>query len=101
MFEFQSKQGRSPAAKTQSEDLTLLRSLSESITEKFSLPKTKIPESTLSLLFSESSPVAAIVGGVLAQEIIKTISNKDAPHNNFFLFNPLDSSGIVETINGM
>ena len=30
----------------------------------------------LELLFSELSPVAAIVGGVLAQEIIKVISNK-------------------------
>ena len=52
----------------------------------------------LQLLFSELSPVAAIVGGVLAQEIIKVISNKDAPHNNFFLYNPMETCGVVETI---
>ena len=49
------------------------------------------------LLFAELSPVCAIVGGVLAQEVIKAISNKDAPHNNYF-YNPLESYGVVETI---
>ncbi len=76
----------------------------------------------LPLLFSELGPVAAIVGksksmitkknreragiifkflfsgGILGQEVIKVISNKDAPHNNFFLFNPLESAGVVECI---
>ena len=45
-----------------------------------------------------SAPVAAIVGGILGQEVIKAISNKDAPHNNFFFYNPLESCGVVETI---
>jgi ubiquitin-like 1-activating enzyme E1 A len=54
----------------------------------------------VNLLFSELSPVAAIVGGVLAQEIIKVISNKDEPHKNFFLFNPLESAGVVEDVGG-
>lgn len=52
----------------------------------------------LELLFGELSPVCAIVGGVVAQEIIKAISNKDAPHNNYFFYNPLESCGVVETI---
>jgi len=52
----------------------------------------------LPLLFLERSPVAAIVGGKLAQEIIKAISNKDAPHNNFFIFNPCDGAGVVEKL---
>ena len=50
------------------------------------------------LLFAELAPVAAIVGGILGQEVIKAISNKDAPHNNFFFYNPLESCGVVETI---
>jgi hypothetical protein len=28
----------------------------------------------------------------------QAISNKDAPHNNFFFYNPLESCGVVETI---
>ena len=50
------------------------------------------------LLFAELSPVCAIVGGVLAQEVIKAISYKDAPHNNYYFYNPLESCGVVETI---
>ena len=79
-------------------DMKLLSSLRDSIISKFGLPEKKIPEDILPMLFSELSPVAAIVGGVLGQEVIKVISNKDAPHNNFFLYNPLDTCGIVETI---
>ena len=42
--------------------------------------------------------MSAIVGGILAQEVIKTISNRDAPHKNFFFYNPIESSGVVEMI---
>ena len=44
------------------------------------------------------NPVAAIVGGVLGQEIIKAISQKDPPHNNFFCFDGVNHSGIVDLI---
>ena len=52
----------------------------------------------LDMVFSELSPVAAIVGGVLSQEVIKAVSKKDQPQNNFFLYNPLESSGSVEAV---
>jgi len=44
------------------------------------------------------SPVCAITGGVLAQEIIKAVSQRDAPHNNFFFYNGIESSGLVDRI---
>merc|ERR1711973_175852 len=34
----------------------------------------------------------------MKQEVMKVISNKDAPHNTFFLYNPLESCGVVEAI---
>ena len=80
------------------EDMKLLISLKDSIISKYGLPDKKIPDEILPMLFSELSPVAAIIGGVLGQEVIKVISNKDSPHNNFFLYNPLESCGVVETI---
>ena len=97
-MEFQSREGCSPRPESRAEDMKLLTSLRESIISKYSLPEKKIPEAVLPMLFSELSPVAAIIGGVLGQEVIKVISNKDAPHNNFFLYNPLESCGVVETI---
>ena len=98
MLEFSSREGRSPSPDNMALDLKLLKSLRESILEKFNLPAKKIPEPMMSLLFSQLSPVAAIVGGVLGQEIIKAISNENAPHNNFFTYNPLKSAGYVEEV---
>ena len=98
MYEFISREGRNPSETNHESDLKLLLDLRRSVESKYGLPENKIPEESLELLFNELSPVAAIVGGVLAQEIIKTISNKDAPHKNFFFFNPLESAGIVEAI---
>lgn len=46
----------------------------------------------------ELSPVAAIVGGVFAGEVIKVVSGKDMPLNNFFFYDGIDSTGLVEQI---
>lgn len=47
---------------------------------------------------SELSPVCAVVGGVLAQEVIKAISAKDRPYMNSFLYNGQQNTGIVEQL---
>ena len=47
---------------------------------------------------SALSPVCAITGGILAQEIIKAVSQRDVPHNNFFFYNGLETSGMVDRI---
>ncbi len=47
---------------------------------------------------SELSPVCAVVGGVLAQEIIKAISAKDRPYSNSFLYNARQNTGIIELL---
>lgn len=39
-------------------------------------------------LYAQISPACAIVGGIMAQEIIKAVSQKGTPHNNLFVFNP-------------
>lgn len=103
LFEFQSQEGCSPRTSKRETDIELLKKLRAEVAKKLDLPeKNKLVnedgDKMLELLFSELSPVAAIVGGVLAQEIIKVISNKDAPHNNFFLYNPMESCGVVEKI---
>ena len=98
LYEFHSREGRSPHEASKTADLKLLHELVSSVGEKFGLSDAKIPTASVHLVFEELSPVAAIVGGVLAQEIIKTISNRDAPNKNFFLFNPLASAGFVETV---
>jgi hypothetical protein len=49
-------------------------------------------------VFAEVSPVCAIVGGVMAQEIIKAVSQKESPHNNMFFLNPIKNVGFVDCI---
>jgi len=98
LFEFQSEMGRKPSPASKQEDIERLRRLRDTTLEKIKIPVAKVSDSMLDVLFGELSPVCAIVGGVMAQEIIKAISNKDAPHNNYFFYNPNESCGVVETI---
>ena len=44
------------------------------------------------------SPVAAIVGGIVAQEIIKVLSGKDEPLGNTFVFDGHQSRGMIEKL---
>ncbi|XP_011160662.1 SUMO-activating enzyme subunit 1 [Solenopsis invicta] len=46
-------------------------------------------------LYAQLSPVCSIVGGVMAQEIIKAASQKHAPLNNLFTFNPNTLCGAI------
>ena len=42
--------------------------------------------------------VCAVVGGVIANEIIKIISGKERPINNAFLFDALSGEGVVQRL---
>lgn len=57
-----------------------------------------VPDSALVHVFAQISPAAAIVGGAVAHEVIKTVSQKEAPHYNVFLFDPESCCGFIETI---
>lgn len=46
-------------------------------------------------LYAQLSPVCSVVGGIMAQEIIKAASQKHAPLNNLFTFNPATSCGVI------
>ncbi len=46
----------------------------------------------------ELSPVAAILGGIMGQELVKAISKKDEPIFNFFVFNGEDCQGLIVTM---
>jgi hypothetical protein len=49
-------------------------------------------------VFAEVSPACAVIGGVMAQEIIKAVSQKESPHNNMFFLNPTKNVGLVDCI---
>ncbi|XP_058448243.1 SUMO-activating enzyme subunit 1 [Malaya genurostris] len=57
-----------------------------------------VPDAAFTHVFAQISPAAAIVGGAVAHEIIKTVSQKEAPHHNVFLFDPESCCGFIESI---
>ena len=50
-------------------------------------------------LCDEHQPaVNAICGGVLANELLKAVSHKGEPVNNFFFFDLSDNAGVVQRL---
>ena len=45
---------------------------------------------------SELAPVASVVGGVVANHVIRAVSGVGEPINNMFLFSLFDNHGMVE-----
>lgn len=95
LLKFRSQVHRNPQPATRIEDIEVLKKLRDVELAEISVPLGKVPDQCFQSVFSQLSPVCAIVGGVLAQEVIKTVSQKGTPHNNMFFFNPENSSGKV------
>ncbi|XP_060561529.1 SUMO-activating enzyme subunit 1-like [Ruditapes philippinarum] len=98
LLQFMENEGRRPAVSSVSEDKKLLSTLKSEVLEQIGVNSDLIDDEFTSKCFAELSPVCAIVGGVLGQEIIKAVSHKDAPHNNFFFYNGVEGSGLVDKI---
>jgi len=62
------------------------------------LEQTLIEDSFVDELISDSSAVNAVLGGIIAQEIIKVITQKNEPIDNLFLFDGNQMSGAVEKV---
>ncbi|CAG8607816.1 13162_t:CDS:2 [Ambispora leptoticha] len=95
IWKFQQKEGRLPNPEDTSNDETSdfmkLRSISNEYLKSINVE----PSLFTNGVSAEISPVCAIVGGILAQDILKALSQKGPPINNFFVFNGTDCSGIV------
>ncbi|XP_032673540.1 SUMO-activating enzyme subunit 1 [Odontomachus brunneus] len=85
MLSYREKYGDDPQPNERSTEN--LKNAASAIIEKYELGNS-IDNLIESDLYAQISPVCAIVGGVMAQEIIKAVSQKGAPHNNLFVFNP-------------
>ncbi|XP_013107136.1 SUMO-activating enzyme subunit 1 [Stomoxys calcitrans] len=85
---------RDPSYKSREEDLKHL----ESLRDEFNISGMIMANNYLEYIFAQISPAAAVVGGVMAQEIIKTITKKESPNLNLFLFDPQTCCGFIETI---
>lgn len=102
MFEFYKKHGRYPELRTQEQDQQELANLANELTERIHLDKKLLDKLTdqdcWNNVFGELSPITAILGGVVGQEIIRSITVQDHPIRNVFLFNGFQCSGSIENI---
>lgn len=96
--EFLEQHSRRPSLSSLETDSKELQNIRIKVLNKLGAPEKVIPEDFCQFGFGELSPVCAVVGGVLAQEIIKAVSQKDAPHNNFFFYNAVNNDGMVNKI---
>lgn len=97
LLQFQTDNARWPAAKMRDSDSEKLMDTWSSLQQRWSLPDRCIPKDFNLHCFGQLSPVCAVVGGVLSQEVIKAVSNRDQPLHNMFLFNGRESEGVVES----
>ena len=100
LLEFRERQGKFPSDDTIDEPI--LTSLSEEIVSKLGVSESLLEklnsESWHNFIYGELSPIASICGGVVAQDIIRAASEKDATMRNFFLFSGVTCNGVVESI---
>nr|CAB3458754.1 unnamed protein product [Digitaria exilis] len=90
---YELSEGHSPGKTTLSDiPAVLAQSLNES-----QVP-TALMERLLAAGKKEHPPVCAILGGILGQEVIKSISCKGDPIKNFFYFDAADGKGVIEDI---
>ena len=74
----------------------------KSYLEKRGVDPAFVPDELVSIISSgtglDLSPIAAVVGGILGQEVIKVLSAKSKPFLNFFLFDGQKGPGVLELI---
>ncbi|CAN7052631.1 unnamed protein product [Brassica rapa subsp. trilocularis] len=74
-------------------DLATVLEFKKKLCEANSVSESHVPDSLLERLISgtiEFPPACAIVGGILAQEVIKAVSGKGDPVKNFFYYDAQD-----------
>lgn len=93
---FEQQQGRLPAAA----DAPALAALKGEVCGVAGVDPAALPDEQLSAYASgegDMPAINAVVGGVLANEVIKAAGGKEAPVNNFFLFSLAEGgNGAVE-----
>ncbi len=99
LWEFQESHGGAYPSPMSKEDLTAFTRLAQNIHNRLGLPAETLKadklRTFLSNLGSEIAPVAAVIGGQLAQDVINVLGQKQQPIQNFVLFDGMESEAHV------
>ncbi|GJJ74525.1 ubiquitin-like 1-activating enzyme E1 A [Entomortierella parvispora] len=102
LWQFQQQHGgRLPQSSSQ-EDLATMLQLRDTKLKDAQVDPAFVDDSLIQVLVSTGSaeimPVCAVVGGYLAQDILKTLSAKDAPILNHYIYSGMEATGVVHHI---
>ncbi|EFA08714.1 SUMO-activating enzyme subunit 1 [Tribolium castaneum] len=97
LLEFRKRFERDPDLENKSDEIEELRDIATEIIKLYQFTKVNV-DNLLDLVFGEVSPVCAILGGIMSQEVIKAASHKEVTINNIFLFDPVTYSGKELTV---
>ncbi|XP_046394086.1 SUMO-activating enzyme subunit 1 [Ischnura elegans] len=98
LLTFRDENGRNPSISSKDADLEKLKAIRNRLLSETGAPEDIISDSALEKSYGEACPVCAIMGGFLAQEVVKAVSQMDAPFDNFLLFEPDVCEGVVYRI---
>lgn len=93
---FTTEKGRKP--QHDRADYDRLTAIKNQLLEECGVRSNFVSENFHRFCISTLSAVAAITGGVIAQEMIKALTKKGKPHDNFFFFDGLKKLGIVDRL---
>nr|CAD7458722.1 unnamed protein product [Timema tahoe] len=98
LLAFRKEKSRDPNPAERAEDIIELKKLRNKTLSSIGVPPEKVSDELFSYVFARVSPVCAIVGGIMAQEIIKAASKLHEPYDNMFFFNPTTNGGFIECV---
>ncbi|GBP35573.1 SUMO-activating enzyme subunit 1 [Eumeta japonica] len=96
LMRFRDENDRNPDPSKRKADTEALLSMRNELVKELSLPAGFVSDALLKDVFGSVAGAAAVVGGVIGQEVVKAMSQREPPHNNMFFFNPLKCVGFVE-----
>lgn len=96
LLRFRDEYNRNPDPAKRKSDTEILLRMRDELAKEFQLPAGYVSDTLLTDVFGIVSGAAAVVGGVIGQEVVKAVSQREPPHNNMFFFNPVKCVGFVE-----
>jgi ubiquitin-like 1-activating enzyme E1 A len=96
LLRFRDEYNRNPDPAKRKSDTEILLRMRNDLVKEFSLPVGFVSDALLTDVFGTVAGAAAVVGGVIGQEVVKAVSQREPPHNNMFFFNPVKCVGFVE-----
>ncbi|CAH2242282.1 jg25203 [Pararge aegeria aegeria] len=96
LLRFRDEYNRNPDPAKRKSDTEILLRMRDELVKELNLPVGFVSDAILTDVFGIVAGAAAVVGGVIGQEVVKAVSQREPPHNNMFFFNPVKCVGFVE-----